>query len=413
VANQAIPQPLASNGMKALTAKIGGNGVGEDLRALRDQIGLVGESPEIWQMIETIQQVAPTTIPVLVLGESGTGKELVAQAIHRLSPRQDKPFVVVNAGAIPEGIIESELFGHEKGAFTGAIGTRKGYFEQADGGTLFLDEVGDMPLLAQVKFLRLLEGKDFIRVGGSSNRNVDVRVVAATNKDLREAVEQGRFREDLYFRLNAIRIRIPPLRERLEDLPLLVKKFVTDFCRENRIEFEGVSEGALRVMQDYHWPGNVRELRNFIEMLIVLERGRRVDENVVRQHLPRKSEYDRRLPVPLNRRSEEVEREFIYRALVDLKNEIAQLRELIVGRYVSPMRRLKPGSYVEPDDVQEVSADEVGSEEEDLESLEGMQKRLIHEALQRTNGNRRKAAKILKISERTLYRKIKEYDLPF
>ncbi|MCG3155896.1 MAG: DNA-binding transcriptional regulator NtrC [bacterium] len=399
--------------MNALTAKIGGNGVGEDLRALRDQIGLVGESPEIWQMIETIQQVAPTTIPVLVLGESGTGKELVAQAIHRLSPRLDKPFVVVNAGAIPEGIIESELFGHEKGAFTGAIGSRKGYFEQADGGTLFLDEVGDMPLPAQVKFLRLLEGKDFIRVGGSSNRNVDVRVVAATNKDLREAVEQNRFREDLYFRLNAIRIRIPPLRERLEDLPLLVKKFVTDFCRENRIEFEGMSEGALRVMQDYHWPGNVRELRNFVEMLIVLERGRRVDENAVRQHLPRKSEYDRRLPVPLNRRSEEVEREFIYRALVDLKNEIAQLRELIVGRYVSPMRRLKPGSYVEPDDVQEVSADEVGSEEEDLESLEGMQKRLIHEALQRTNGNRRKAAKILKISERTLYRKIKEYDLPF
>jgi len=413
VDNQAIPQPSASNDMNALTAKIGGNGVSEDLRALRDQIGLVGESPEIWQMIETIQQVAPTTIPVLVLGESGTGKELVAQAIHRLSPRLDKPFVVVNAGAIPEGIIESELFGHEKGAFTGAIGSRKGYFEQADGGTLFLDEVGDMPLPAQVKFLRLLEGKDFIRVGGSSNRNVDVRVVAATNKDLREAVEQNRFREDLYFRLNAIRIRIPPLRERLEDLPLLVKKFVTDFCRENRIEFEGMSEGALRVMQDYHWPGNVRELRNFVEMLIVLERGRRVDENAVRQHLPRKSEYDRRLPVPLNRRSEEVEREFIYRALVDLKNEIAQLRELIVGRYVSPMRRLKPGSYVEPDDVQEVSADEVGSEEEDLESLEGMQKRLIHEALQRTNGNRRKAAKILKISERTLYRKIKEYDLPF
>ncbi|MDZ7269001.1 MAG: sigma-54 dependent transcriptional regulator [candidate division KSB1 bacterium] len=399
--------------MKALTAKIGGNGVSDDLRALRDQIGLVGESPEIWQIIETVQQVAPTNIPVLVLGESGTGKELVAQAIHRLSPRVDKPFVVVNAGAIPEGIIESELFGHEKGAFTGAIGTRKGYFEQADGGTLFLDEVGDMPLPAQVKFLRLLEGKDFIRVGGSSNRNVDVRVVAATNKDLREAVEQGRFREDLYFRLNAIRIRIPPLRERLEDIPLLVKKFVTDFCRENKVEFEGISEGALRLMQDYYWPGNVRELRNFVEMLIVLQRGRRVDENAVRQHLPRKSEYDRRLPVPLNRRSEEVEREFIYRALVDLKNEIAQLRELIIGRYVSPMRRLKPGSYVEPDDVQEVSADEVGSEEEELESLEGMQKRLIYEALQRTNGNRRKAAQILKISERTLYRKIKEYDLPF
>lgn len=397
--------------MNALPGKV--NGAQDDLRTLRDEIGLVGDSPEIWQMLETIQQVAPTNIPVLILGESGTGKELVANAIHRLSPRADKPFVVVNAGAIPEGIIESELFGHEKGAFTGAIGSRKGYFEQADSGTLFLDEVGDMPLPAQVKFLRLLEGKDFIRVGGSSNRNVDVRVVAATNKDLREAVEHGRFREDLFFRLNAIRLRIPSLRDRLQDVPVLVKKFVNDFCRENRIEFEGMSEGAIRAMQDYHWPGNVRELRNFVEMLIVIERGRRVDENAVRQHLPRRSEYDRRLPVPLNRRSEEVEREFIYRALIDLKNEIAQLRELIVGRYVSPMRRLKSGGFVETDVVQDVSADEVGNEEEDMESIEGMQKRLIYEALQRTNGNRRKAAKILKISERTLYRKIKEYNLPF
>lgn len=397
--------------MNAFPGKV--NGAQDDLHTLRDEIGLVGDSPEIWQMLETIQQVAPTNIPVLILGESGTGKELVANAIHRLSPRADKPFVVVNAGAIPEGIIESELFGHEKGAFTGAIGSRKGYFEQADGGTLFLDEVGDMPLPAQVKFLRLLEGKDFIRVGGSSNRNVDVRVVAATNKDLREAVEHGRFREDLFFRLNAIRLRIPSLRDRLQDVPALVKKFVNDFCRENRIEFEGMSEGAIRALQDYHWPGNVRELRNFVEMLIVIERGRRVDENVVRQHLPRRSEYDRRLPVPLNRRSEEVEREFIYRALIDLKNEIAQLRELIVGRYVSPMRRLKPGGFVETDVVQDVSADEVGNEEEDMESIEGMQKRLIYEALQRTNGNRRKAAKILKISERTLYRKIKEYNLPF
>ncbi|MCL4707950.1 sigma-54 dependent transcriptional regulator [bacterium] len=397
--------------MNAFPGKV--NGAQDDLHTLRDEIGLVGDSPEIWQMLETIQQVAPTNIPVLILGESGTGKELVANAIHRLSPRADKPFVVVNAGAIPEGIIESELFGHEKGAFTGAIGSRKGYFEQADGGTLFLDEVGDMPLPAQVKFLRLLEGKDFIRVGGSSNRNVDVRVVAATNKDLREAVEHGRFREDLFFRLNAIRLRIPSLRDRLQDVPALVKKFVNDFCRENRIEFEGMSEGAIRALQDYHWPGNVRELRNFVEMLIVIERGRRVDENVVRQHLPRRSEYDRRLPVPLNRRSEEVEREFIYRALIDLKNEIAQLRELIVGRYVSPMRRLKPGGFVETDVVQDVSADEVGNEEDDMESIEGMQKRLIYEALQRTNGNRRKAAKILKISERTLYRKIKEYNLPF
>ena len=382
------------------------------LDTLRAEIGLVGNSPEILQILETVQQVAATDITVLIHGESGTGKELIAHAIHGVSKRADKPFVVVNAGAIPEGIIESELFGHEKGAFTGAIGARKGYFESADGGTLFLDEVGEMPLAAQVKFLRILEGKDFIRVGGSSARAVDVRLIAATNRDLRESVDQGNFRQDLFYRLNAIRIRIPPLRERGQDIPLLVKKFVTDFCRQNKIEFEGFSDSAMRVMQEYHWPGNVRELKNFVEMLIVLERGRRIDEATLLRHLPRKNEFSRPLPVPTNRSSEEVEREFIYRALVDLKNEIAQLRELIVGKYISPLRRLKPG-YEDGALVHEVNSGEVTKVEDSFESIEGMQKRLIHDALERTRGNRRKAAKLLKISERTLYRKIKEYDLPF
>ncbi len=382
------------------------------LDTLRAEIGLVGNSPEILQILETVQQVAATDITVLIHGESGTGKELIAHAIHGVSKRADKPFVVVNAGAIPEGIIESELFGHEKGAFTGAIGARKGYFESADSGTLFLDEVGEMPLAAQVKFLRILEGKDFIRVGGSSARAVDVRLIAATNRDLRESVDQGNFRQDLFYRLNAIRIRIPPLRERGQDIPLLVKKFVTDFCRQNKIEFEGFSDSAMRVMQEYHWPGNVRELKNFVEMLIVLERGRRIDEATLLRHLPRKNEFSRPLPVPTNRSSEEVEREFIYRALVDLKNEIAQLRELIVGKYISPLRRLKPG-YEDGALVHEVNSGEVTKVEDSFESIEGMQKRLIHDALERTRGNRRKAAKLLKISERTLYRKIKEYDLPF
>src|SRR5262245_59371289 len=384
----------------------------DPIETLRTELGLVGNSPEILQILETVEQVAPTDISVLILGESGTGKELIANAIHRLSRRKEKPFVVVNAGAIPEGIIESELFGHEKGAFTGAVGSRKGYFEMADSGTLVLDEVGEMPLPTQVKFLRILEGKDFIRVGGSNARAVDVRLIAATNRDLREAVDRNEFRQDLYYRLNAIRIRIPPLRERANDIPLLVKKFVTDFCRQNKIEFEGFSDAAMKVMQDYHWPGNVRELRNFVEMLIVIERGRRIDEAALLRHLPRKNDFARPLPVPTNRLAEEVEREFIYRALVDLKNEIAQLRELMVGKYISPMRRLRPG-FEDQDFVQDVSPAEVGNDEEQIESIENMEKRLIAEALQRTNGNRRKAAHMLKISERTLYRKIKEFNLPY
>lgn len=248
-------------------------------------------------------------------------------------------------------------------------------------------------------------------MGGSSARGVDVRLIAATNRDLRESVNQGNFRQDLFYRLNAIRIRIPALRERSQDVPPLVKKFVTDFCRQNKIEFEGFSDSAMRLLQEHHWPGNVRELKNFVEMLIVIERGRRIDEAVLLRHLPRKNDFTRPLPVPTNRTSEEAERELIYHALVDLKNEIAQLRELIMGKYVPPMRRLKPG-YEDGSLVHEV-AGEVTKIEDSFESIEGMQKRLIHDALERTRGNRRKAAKLLKISERTLYRKIKEYDLPF
>jgi DNA-binding NtrC family response regulator len=265
--------------------------------------------------------------------------------------------------------------------------------------------------------LRLLEGKEFIRVGGSSPKQVDVRVIAATNRDLESAVRDGEFRPDLFYRLNAVNIRVPSLRERREDIPLLVKKFVKDFCSQNNIAFEGFNDGALHILKEHAWPGNIRELKNFVESLIVIERGRRIDEMILQRHLPRGIEMDRRLPVPVNRSSEEVEREFIYRALIDLKNEIAQLRELLVGRYIAPPRRLKPG-YLETPIVHDLSGEMAATDADNapagaFESIEDMEKRLITEALERTNGNKRKAAMLLKISERTLYRKIKEYHLPF
>lgn len=390
---------------------------GKSIDQVRRKIGLVGRSPALEQILRTIEQVAPTDISVLIIGESGTGKELIAEAIHLASQRSSKPFVVVNAGAIPEGIIESELFGHEKGAFTGAIGTRKGYFETADGGTVFLDEIGEMPLEAQVRLLRVLEGREFIRVGGSVARKVDVRVVAATNKDLLEAVQKGEFREDLYYRLNAIKVLLPPLRERREDIPLLTQYFAGKFCEQNRISFEGFTDAALREMMDYPWPGNIRELKNFVESLIVIERGRRIDAEVVRNHLPVQNyHHNRQLPIPLNKSSEELEREFIYRALLDLRAEIAQLRDAIVGGYVMPHRRLG-GRVLSEAAAYDVTNSEVRPVDEAVEvsfpTLQEMERNLIYSALERTGGNKRKAAALLGISERTLYRKIKEYSLPF
>lgn len=386
------------------------------LEVIREDIGLVGESAAVSQILQTVMQVAQTDIAVLIYGESGSGKELVAQAIHALSRRRDRAFVVVNAGAIPEGIIESELFGHEKGAFTGAVGSRKGYFEQADGGTIFLDEIGEMPAAAQVKLLRLLEGREFIRVGGSAPRQVDVRVIAASNKDLSKAVRSGEFRQDLFYRLNAINIRVPSLRERPEDIPLLVKKFVSDFCQRNNISFAGFTDEALRRLTYHAWPGNVRELKNFVESTIVMESGRRIDEATVLRYLPQPAAMDRHLPVHVNRPPEEMEREFIYHALVDLKNEISQLRELLIGRYISPFRRLKSGlgdAEVVGDTHTEEMAGRGESPANDFKSLDEMERTLIFQALERTGGNKRKAAKLLRISERTLYRKIKEFNLPF
>jgi len=366
--------------------------------------GIVGESVAIREILEVIAQVGPTDITVLVSGESGVGKEVVAKAVHSSSHRARKPLITVNSGAIPEGIIESELFGHERGSFTGAWEQRKGYFELADGGTIFLDEIGELPLPAQVKFLRVLENGEYLRVGSSVPRTVDVRVIAATNKDLESEVRQGRFRQDLYFRLRSVNIVIPPLRSRPEDIPLLVRLFAAEISAKNGIGFEGISDAAMEVLRNYGWPGNVRELRNVVESMIVLERGRKIKEDDVRRYLStvRVMPEERNLPVHVAGRSvEQAERELILRALLDIKTNLLELKATI-GMHAGAMDSDR-GAHAG-------MAAGSPSEETNL-SLDHMERRMIAEALERHKGNRRIAARVLNISERTLYRKIKEYEL--
>lgn len=388
----------------------------ENFELFQRETGIIGRSSGIRQIFETVIQVAPIDISVLIIGESGTGKELVARAIHKKSRRSDKPLIVVNCGAIPEGIIESELFGHEKGAFTGAIGVRKGFFEMADNGTVFLDEIGEMPLNAQVKILRVLEGNEFSRVGGSDPKHTNVRIIAATNRELDQEIHNGTFRQDLYFRLHAVTIQIPPLRARKEDIPVLVTAIAKKFCIENHIDFEGFDDSAFSVMMEYHWPGNVRELKNTVESMIVLEKGQRIDQEVILKHLTFLRPEMRHLPIPVNRPPEKIEREFIYHALLDLKTEISQLRELILTRMFPP-RRLKgwepEEALIIPPETGEIVYDTPPSDARTTTTLEEMEKKLIEDTLNRFAGNKRKAARSLKISERTLYRKIKEYNLPF
>ncbi|MBN2416645.1 sigma-54-dependent Fis family transcriptional regulator [bacterium] len=359
-------------------------------------LNMIGTSEPFMRMMAAIRQVAPTGIGVLVTGESGTGKEMVARAIHLLSTRRDAPLLTVNCGAIPEGILESELFGHEKGSFTGAADMRKGYFESADGGTLFLDEIGEMPLNTQVKLLRVLETGEFLRVGGSRAIRSDVRVIAATNRDLTDAVARGRFRKDLFYRLNAVTITVPPLRQRREDIPLLVRHFAKETCRQNNIDFDGFSEEAIHELQEYHWPGNIRELRNLVDRIIVLERGRYITLPLLERHIQRNTETARNLPVIINRTSEEAERELIYRALIDLRMAVEDIRTLLTSRTAI----VQPGEAGPGHD-----------REHDTLDLESIEKDVIRKALSRYAGNRRKAAEALGIGVRTLYRKLREYDI--
>lgn len=390
----------------------------------QERHGIIGQSVQVQELVEVIQQVAPTEITVLITGESGAGKEVFAKAIHAASKRSHKPMITVNCGAIPEGIIESELFGHEKGAFTGAAETRKGYFELADGGTIFLDEIGELPLGTQVKFLRVLENGEFMRVGSAVPRKVDVRVIAATNKDLEAEVRQGNFRADLFYRLRSINLHIPPLRERRDDIPLFVEYFMKEIAERNNIKVPTFSPEAMALLQNNRWEGNVRELRNVLESLLVLEKGKVVRVEDVKKYLKDDAYLGERnlLPVHLHKTAEQAERELIYRALLDMKNDIVQIKNYLArSEYITRTGDLSPesefrsgkpihverGSFSEP---AYMPVGEAGSTEETM-SLNEMERRMITRALEKFHGNRRMAASALNISERTLYRKIKEYGL--
>ena len=361
--------------------------------------GIIGKSPEIQEIVDVVQQVAPTGITVLISGESGTGKEVIAKAIHSASKRSQQSLVSVNCGAIPEGLIESELFGHEKGAFTSAADMRRGYFEIANNGTIFLDEIGEMPLSTQVKLLRVLESGEYMRVGSSLARRTDVRVIAATNKLLDYEVQQKHFRPDLYFRLRSVNIHLPPLRNRKEDIPALVEQFVKEISEKNKIQFRGFTDDATELLMEYSWPGNIRELRNAIESMLVLESGRRLDGDDVRKHLREQPSVitERNLPVVSNKTVEQAERELIYRALVDLKSNIIEMKELLAGR-ISGLDE-SHDNHTQPHNGNGVL------------TMDEMERRMISGSLDRNKGNRRLAARELNISERTLYRKIKDYEL--
>jgi DNA-binding NtrC family response regulator len=372
---------------------------------LKDEIGLFGSSPEIEEIIRIIQMVAPTDLSVLINGESGTGKELVAKAIHKLSIRSKLPIISVNTGAIPEGILESELFGHEKGSFTGATGQKKGYFEAADKGTIFLDEIGEMSLNTQVKLLRVLEESEFMRVGGTNTQKVDVRLIAATNKNLEIAVKDNEFRQDLYYRLKAVTINLPPLRNRKEDIPILVSKFTDDFIKSQNISVKGFSPEALQLLKEYSWTGNVRELRNFVETALILNKGQVVNSNYVRSNLNLGEEISssQNLPVPLNLPREQAEREIIYRTLLSLKMDVNEIKKFLFSRNQNSFSHSQHEYHV--DNIDE------DSNELKPTTMAGMERELIKQTLNKFSGSRRKTARALQISERTLYRKINEYGL--
>jgi DNA-binding NtrC family response regulator len=377
-----------------------------ELRRVKTLSGILGRSPGLRAVLETVIQLAPTDVPVLIQGESGTGKELVAQAIHRTSRRRNDPFEDLNVGSLADGVLESELFGHEKGSFTGAVQRRAGLFQRADGGTIFLDEVGEMSHHMQVRLLRAIETGEVLRVGGREREKVNIRIVSATNRDLEEEVRNGGFRSDLYYRLRVVLIEIPPLRERREDIPLLARHFVRGSNREHGTAISGISREAVEILQGHAWPGNVRELRNVISSAAVLAR-----EGTIRpEHLPRnviQTEGAHNLPVHLSKSREDLERELIYNSLTALHRDIQEILFLLrTGNAHGPMEaRRYPLREVEPG---EEGSDEV---EESDESLRALEKSALLSTLEKVGGNRRKAAEKLGISERTLYRKIKEYGL--
>ena len=388
-------------------------------RHLQQRTGILGESAPIQEVLVKIEQMAPVTSTVLIEGESGTGKELVARGIHDLSPRRGKAFIAVNAAGLPETLLESELFGHEKGSFTGAAERRLGRFELANGGTIFLDEVGEMPSATQVKLLRVLEDKSFFRVGGTQPINVDVRVIAASNKPLKEAVSLGTFRDDLFYRLNVLSVYLPPLRERRSDIPLLVRTFIAEFAKQHDRNFRGITPEALQILVDADWPGNVRQLRNLVESMVVLApEGEIRASDIPRDIRERTRTLPMRIAAPARQGSGagSQELEFIFRTLVELKMQLEALRQRIEERPSERVEVIEVGGSEPPapgsrllDPLDATPEPEQPVIYKPGMSMSDVERAAIDAALRETHGNRRKAAETLGIGERTLYRKLKEY----
>ena len=422
-----------------------------DLQSIKTRFGIIGNFPALHRALEKAIQVAPTDISVLVMGESGVGKEFIPKIIHGESRRKHQPYIVVNCGAIPEGTIDSELFGHEKGAFTGATATRKGYFEVADGGTIFLDEVGELPLQTQVRLLRVLESGEFMKVGSSQIQKTNVRIVAATNVNMLKAIEDGRFREDLYYRLNTVQIDMPPLRERKGDVHLLFRKFAIDFAEKYRMPELVLTDDAVNYLENYAFPGNVRQLRNLVEQMTVVEQNRTVNSTKLAEYIPMNAHLpavvQKSGPGHVSSSEFHSEREIMYKILFDMRNVLNDLKsltsELIKNRGSEDLsnqeknliNRVFTGEsnsqnqnsllyfengnqnptsrasiYTEPsgeyDDVEDIEIEESHSL-----SLQNNERELIVKALEKHKGRRNKAADELGISQRTLYRKIKQYNL--
>ncbi|MBS7357629.1 MAG: sigma-54 interaction domain-containing protein [Candidatus Limimorpha sp.] len=404
-----------------------------DIQSIKQRFGIIGNDPNLNRAIEVAVQVAATDLTVFINGESGTGKDVFPQIIHQNSSRKHGPYFAINCGAIPEGTIDSELFGHEKGSFTGAYEARKGYFEVANDGTLFLDEVGELPMATQARLLRVLENGEFIKVGSSKIQKTNVRVVAATNVNIPEAIEKGRFREDLYYRLNTVPIHIPPLRDRKDDIKLLFRKFASDFSEKNRIPPIQLTPEALIMLENYRWNGNIRQLKNVTDQISIIEKDRIVTPDVLLKYLPTQTS----LPALFkdeSRADSISERDLLYKVLFDMRKDIAELRKTVddltsnnivqttpmpTQQHISPMS-YSPNNWnfndekniIENDTTQDAEAEFVTDEFiTNSLSLQEKEKDTILKALRKHNGKRKDAAKELGISERTLYRKIKEYDI--
>lgn len=409
-----------------------------NLQQIKQRFGIVGNASPLNRALEVAAQVAPTDLSVLVTGESGTGKEIIPQVIHQLSSRKHKEYIAVNCGAIPEGTIDSELFGHEKGSFTGAAGSRQGYFEVANGGTIFLDEVAELPMQTQVRLLRVLETGEFLRVGASKSLKTNVRVVAATNENMQRAIAKGKFREDLFYRLSAIPIQLPALRERGEDIHLLFRKFSSDFADRYRMPGIRLTPDAITLLTEYPWPGNIRQLKNTVEQISIIETERNIDSLLLRTYLPIIQENS---PALVGDASQEAisERELMYKFLFEMKKDLTELKKLVVellsqsGNFkisadqhavidklyqdfgaTIPATKGLISPIIDPAEDEFIDNDtSFVAHEEFIESLslEEREKELIIKALEKHRGKRKYAAKELGISERTLYRKIKEYNL--